>query len=115
MCCNFSILKQTENGLLLFLKGCKNYQLTYKNLNFSLSKEELDTLENYLLEIDIDYWEEEYKNSIYTKKIPIPTLQNNFMILLDRNEIEELLVLLDYTSKINLINPKSIIQSLNWN
>lgn len=115
MCCNFSILKQTENGVLLFLKGCQNYQLTYKNLNFSLSESELEALENYLEKIDIDYWEQEYKNSIYTKKIPIPTLQKNFMILLDRNEIEEIKILMDYSSKINLINPKSIIQSLNWN
>ena len=49
----------------------------------------------YLKNIDCDYWEKEYENSIYQKKIPIPTLQTNFMILLERNEVNELLFLLD--------------------
>ena len=95
MCCNYSILKQTQNGMLIFLKGCGNYQLTFNNLNFSLTEDELIAFANYLKRIDIDYWEKEYEHSIYQKKIPIPTLQTNFMILLERNEVNELLFLLD--------------------
>ena len=44
--------------------------------------------------IDCDYWEKEYENSIYQKKIPIPTLQSNLIILLERYEVLELLILL---------------------
>ena len=48
MCCNFTILKQTENGILVLLKGCGNYQLTYKNLNLNLTKFEINSFEKYL-------------------------------------------------------------------
>ncbi|AWM12740.1 hypothetical protein NHF50_02250 [Flavobacterium sp. NRK F10] len=111
MCRNYILLNQTENGLLLFLKGCANYQLSYKNLNFSLTKEELKAFKNYLKKINIEYWETEYQNSIYPKKIPIPTLQKNFIILLDRIEIEELLRLLqkEYCSFLRFSDIKNTI------
>ncbi len=54
--------------MLIFLKGCGNYQLTFNNLNFSLTKEELIAFTNYLKRIDIDYWEKEYQHSIYKRK-----------------------------------------------
>jgi hypothetical protein len=115
MCYNYSLLNKTKNGVLLWLKGCKNYQLTYKNLNFNLTEEELLAFENYLKKVDIEYWEEEYKNSIYDKKIPIPTLQKNFIILLDRFEVFELIQLLQLSSNIHFINYTSIKNKIIWN
>ena len=55
----------------------------------------LSTLKTYLSKIDASYWEKEYENSIYEKKIPIPTLQTNLMLLIDRYELYELLDLLN--------------------
>jgi hypothetical protein len=90
MKCNYVLIKQTENGQLVYLKNQKQYQLTYKNLNFSLSDIELNTLYSYLKKIDAAYWEKEYENSIYDRKIPIPTTQKNFIILLNEFELIEL-------------------------
>ena len=70
--------------MLIFMKGCGNYQLTFNNLNFSLTEDELIGFANYLKRIDIDYWEKEYEHSIYIKKIPIPTLQSNFITVKGR-------------------------------
>ena len=99
MKCNHVLLKETENGQLVYMKNEDRYQLSYKNLNFSLSHLELDTLYNYLICIDAEYWEEEYKNSIYKRKIPIPTIQKNFIILLDQFELIELQYLLSIVIK----------------
>ena len=76
MCCNYSILKQTQNGMLIFLKGCGNYQLTFNNLNFSLTEDELIAFANYLKRIDIDYWKRNtntpFTKSKWSVRIPFP-------------------------------------------
>ena len=115
MCCNYSILKQTQNGMLIFLKGCGNYQLTFNNLNFSLTEDELIAFANYLKRIDIDYWEKEYEHSIYKKKIPIPTLQSNFIILINRLELYELLVLLNFENTNEILSYNDLKNGIFWN
>ena len=115
MCCNYSIINQTPNGMLVLLNGCGNYQLTFNNLNFNLTSFELEHLTNYLNQIDCDYWEKEYENSIYEKKIPIPTLQNNLIILLDRFEVKELIELLQLKRTEKLLKSREINYRLYWN
>ncbi len=106
MYCNYCILKRTENGMLVVLKGKENheYQLTFKNLLFGLTKKELEGFIIYLNNIDCSYWEQEYENSIYEKKIPIPTMQSNFVVLLDWFEVNELLKLLNFECKSDSLN-----------
>jgi hypothetical protein len=99
MCRHFKYLTKNKNGFLVYCDKSKAYQLSYKNLNFNLTVEELESLVKYLKNIDCDYWEKEYENSIYQKKIPVPTLQTNFMILLERHEVYELINLLDIDKK----------------
>lgn len=93
MCYNFKIVSRTQNGIIV-KTNCDIYQLSYKNLNFNLTKTEFDSFLTYLIKIDCNYWEKEYENSIYEKKIPIPTLQSNFIILLDKIELFELITLM---------------------
>lgn len=93
MCYNFKIVSRTQNGIIV-KTNCDIYQLSYKNLNFNLTKTEFDSFLAYLIKIDCNYWEKEYENSIYEKKIPIPTLQSNFIILLDKIELFELITLM---------------------
>ncbi|PWA09654.1 hypothetical protein DB891_08225 [Flavobacterium laiguense] len=84
------------------------YQLLFNNLTFDLSSVEMTSFANYLDQIDIDYWETEYKYSIYEKKIPIPTLQSNFIILLNRKELEELRYLVDCINEYKILKPFEI-------
>lgn len=101
--------------MLIFLKGCGNYQLTFNNLNFSLSEDELIAFKKYLKQINIEYWEKEYEHSIYKKKIPIPTLQSNFIILVNRFELYELLLLLNIDNTNEILGYKDLKNGIFWN
>ena len=70
---------------------------------------ELDCFAKYVQNIDEKYWEQEYENSVYSKHIPIPSVQNNLMILLDMKDLFELRELLDYqTKKIKFLTCREI-------
>jgi hypothetical protein len=113
--CELKVLNRTSNGVLVFCPRKAMYQLLFNNLTFSLSQAELDGFLDYIKKIDCTYWEHEYRNSIYEKKIPIPTLQKNFIILFDRAEINELLLLLDYSTKDEGLKFADIKYPLNLN
>lgn len=115
MCCNYIKIQETQNGLLIYMRGCKKFQLSFKNLYFSLDKFELDEFLKFLKKIDINYWEKEYENSIYEKKIPIPTIQKNLIILMDRYEIKELITLLDYNTKDEFLSVQQIKYTIHYN
>ncbi|MCM5661685.1 hypothetical protein NDQ75_01745 [Galbibacter mesophilus] len=66
------------------------YQLLYNNLNFNFTEAEFESFHKYLFNLEVDYWEEEYRYSIYDKRIPIPTIQSNLLILLNKQEVLEL-------------------------
>ncbi len=116
MCCDFTRVKETKNGILIYMNHCKKFQLSFNNLHFSLDIIELETFKNYLRKVDISYWENEYEHSIYNKKIPIPTLQKNFIILIDRYELFELLSLLDFNKeKKSFLTYKDFDDKINFN
>ena len=106
--CNLKIVNRTSNGILLYCRHRNMYQLLFNNLTFDLSSIEMTSFSNYLDQIDIDYWEREYQHSIYEKKIPIPTLQTNFIILLNRKELEELRHLVDCINEYKILKPFEI-------
>lgn len=113
--CELKVLNRTNNGILIFCKGKAMYQLLFNNLTFNLSQAELTSFYDYIKKIDCNYWEQEYKNSIYDKKIPIPTLQKNFIILFDRFEIDELILLMDFRKKDEVLKSKDIKYPVNLN
>lgn len=96
------------------MKGCGNYQLTFNNLNFSLTEEELIAFKEYLKQIN-EYWEKEYEHSIYKKKIPIPTLQSNFIILINPLELYELLLLLNMENTNEMLGYNDLKNGICWN
>ena len=97
--CHFKIINRTSNGFLLFCPKKNLYNVSFNNLTFNFDPSEMFSFISFLDKIDTSYWEKEYENSIYNKKIPIPTLQKNFIILIDRYELFELLSLLDFDTK----------------
>lgn len=90
MCHNINVVNQTKSGIVVTCAECNHYQVLFKNLNFNFSLKEYSSFVKYLTSIDGEAWEHEYENSIYGKKIPIPTAQQNLMILLNIQELEEL-------------------------
>lgn len=113
--CNLKIVNRTSNGLLLFCPKNDMYQLSFNNLSFNLNSTEMDSFSNYLTRIDSDYWENEYRNSIYEKKIPIPTLQSNFIIMLNRKELDEMRNLLAIKKEYKTLKSKEIDYKLFYN
>ena len=115
MCQRIKYLSQTQNGILIQCSHSENYQLSFKNLNFNLTTIELESFSDYLEKIDAAYWEKEYENSIFEKKIPIPTLQTNFIILIDRFELKELITLLNFKDRKTYLSYQDItyVMSLN--
>lgn len=113
--CELKVLNRTSNGVLVFCQRKALYQLLFNNLTFSLNQMELDGFFEYIKNIDCNYWEQEYQNSIYEKKIPIPTLQKNFIILFDRSEINELKLLLNSTNKEEELKYTDIKYPVNLN
>ena len=55
MCCNFTKVKETKNGSLIYMNNCKKFQLSFNNLHFSLDQIELDTFKDFLRKVDIGY------------------------------------------------------------
>lgn len=115
MCQRIKYLSQTQNGILVQCSHSENYQLSFKNLNFNLTTIELESFSDFLQKIDVGYWEKEYENSIFEKKIPIPTLQTNFIILIDRFELKELIILLSFKEKDTYLTYKDIKYGMNLN
>lgn len=96
MCHKIKTLAKTLNGDLTLCKACHKYQLSFNNLFFEFNNEELKQFREYLFEIDIDYWECEYNCPKYKRNIPIPSMQHNLILLFNREEIQELKVLLSF-------------------
>ncbi len=106
--CHLKILNRTSNGILLFCQHRDMYQLLFNNLIFDFSSVELSSFSSYLDQLDANYWENEYQHSIYEKRIPIPSLQSNFLIMLNSKELEELRFLVDGTNKYKILKPAEI-------
>lgn len=115
MCQKIKYLSKTQNGLLIQCSHSENYQLSFKNLNYNLTTIELESLKDFLQKTDADYWEKEYENSIFEKKIPIPTLQTNLIILIDKHELCELIELLNFKEKKIYLSFKDIKNLISLN
>ena len=89
--CEFQkILSQTKNGTLTFCNQSKLFQLVYNNLCFELYEWELDAFKSYVSQLDVSYWEKEFKNWIHERRIPISIGQKHFIILVSKREISEI-------------------------
>lgn len=97
--CAINFLKRTKDGILFYCPCSDKYQLLFKNINYNLTLIELESFVHYVENVNESYWEEEYKNSVYDKRIPIPSVQANLMILLDLVDLYELRELLNYKTK----------------
>ncbi|RNC80186.1 MAG: hypothetical protein ED556_13860 [Winogradskyella sp.] len=94
-------LARVKSGELNFCTGCKSYHLSFNNLFFSLNAKEFIRLKEYINDIEVDYWEYKYSCTSLKRKIPLPSAQDNLIIMFNRQEIKELMFLLNYTQHKN--------------
>lgn len=96
MCQSIKLLSQTKSENLVLREDLNFYQLTFNNLFIELSLLEFDTLKAYIYNLETDYWEQNPCCLRMKRKIPIPTTQQNLMLLFNKQEITELKLLLAY-------------------
>lgn len=115
MCPSQQILNQTKNGLFTYCESSKLFQFVFNNLCFELYGWELEKFMEYLENLDIAYWEKELKSSLHSRKIPITVGHNHFIILVNRQELEELKCLLMGERSIKFLNVHEIGGTLIYN
>jgi hypothetical protein len=94
MCQSLNILNRSKNGVLTFCNHTKLFQLLFNNLCFELYEWELDALKEYIGQLDLNYWENHLRNWAHHRKIPISVGKKHFIILVNREEVQELLGLI---------------------
>jgi hypothetical protein len=102
MCHKIKILARAKSGTLSMCNQCKIYHLEFNNVYFEFTKAQLNHFKEYLLTIDLEYWEAKYSCAIIQRKIPIPSQQENLLLMFNKHEIEELKALLLYTENKHL-------------
>ena len=104
-------LNKTKNGSFLHCDYCKVYHVLFGHFHFEFTVEELKYFRWFLKNINIDYWEKRYESDLIERKIPIPTLQQNLCLNLNREELNEIKRLLCIGKDIkdtSLVNFKDI-------
>ena len=90
MCHNIKVLSKVSNGELGICKGCDIYHLEFNNIYFEFTKHQYEMFKSYVMSIEDGFWEEKYANSNIKRKIPIPSIQENLVLMFNREEIMQL-------------------------
>lgn len=96
MCHSLKILSKGKSGNLSVCQDCEVYHLEFNNLYFEFDKDKFKQFQHFLLEVDSEYWETKYANANISRKIPIPSVQENLVLMFNRQEIQELKALMLY-------------------
>lgn len=99
MCEKLKKIKENDCGELHYCKSCKIYHLLFNNFHFVFKIEEYEALKNHINKIEIEFWLDKFGNTIMKRKIPIPTLQENLILVFDIYEFIALKSLLNNENK----------------
>ena len=99
MCNQLHPISKNVLGSLTFCPKCKVFQLNFNNLFFELSAKDLNRLRDFLNNTDVDYWEEQENAPVWKRKIPVPTQQENLILLFNKQEFALFKQLLSNTSR----------------
>ena len=86
MCKKLNILGKNNFGELIYCSSNDIYHLVFKNFHFILNPKQMVSLKKHILELDIEYWEEKFYGTNVSRKIPIPTYQNNLILIFNKLE-----------------------------
>lgn len=110
MCNQIETIAKNCHGKLCFCKGKNKYHLYFNNIYIELTKRELKSFQKFLSEIDVEYWESKYDCQVMKRKIPIPTFQQNLLLMFNKEEIVSLknLVFLNTPKPFENLSPVDI-------
>ena len=86
------------------------YSLTFNNIFFQFTNEQLKKFKSYVTQIDVDYWLDYNGCSTKKRKVPIPTSHQNLILIFNIHEIQELKILLgiEKNNSIKIVAPEDI-------
>jgi|TARA_B100000809_G_scaffold266618_1_gene330297 hypothetical protein len=105
-------LSKTKSGELYLCDQCEVFHLEFNNIYFEFTEEQFLYFKNYLLCIEVEYWEHKYACGRVKKKIPIPTTQANLVLMFNRQEIFELIDLFEFTDGSKILKVSDIDYTL---
>ena len=91
-------------GDLYYCLECSKFHLIFNNFHFSLSKSQLISLRNYVYKLETSFYEDEHRGIDLKRKIPVPTFQENLVLIFNNSEFLALKELL-----FNNQNPQRIL------
>ena len=82
--CEKSIkIKQNECRELHYCPANQLYHLMFNNFHLMLDEEQYESLKTHVSEIDIKFWLDKFCETSLKRKIPIPTQQENLILVFD--------------------------------
>ena len=113
MCKNLKVLSKVKSGELAICCECKIYHLEFNNIYLEFSEKEIEQFKTFVSDIEIAFWEEKYASAGLKRKIPIPSIQRNLVLMFNRQEIEELKTLLFFSSDTSM-NHKLQVDEIDY-
>lgn len=93
---HIQVLSKVKSGELSFCTQCGVYHLEFNNIYLEFNEGEFQQFKDYVEDIEVDYWEHRYACAKVKRKIPIPSMQSNLVLMFKRQEINELKVLFNF-------------------
>ena len=90
MCEKLIKIKQNECGELHYCPAHQLYHLMFNNFHLMLDEEQYESLKTHVSEIDIEFWLDKFSDTLVKRKIPIPTDQENLILVFDIHEFIQL-------------------------
>lgn len=90
MCEKLIKIKQNECGELHYCPANQLYHLMFNNFHLMLDEEQYESLKTHVSEIDIEFWLDKFSDTLVKRKIPIPTHQENLILVFDIHEFIQL-------------------------
>ncbi len=90
MCKKLQPISKNKYGEMYYCNDCNVHHVLFNNFHFILNKKQITALTECINSIDVIYWESEFENTSIKRKIPIPTCQENLILIFDKIEFNAL-------------------------
>lgn len=90
MCEKLIKINQNKCGELHYCPAHQLYHLIYNNFHLMLDKTQYESFKTYVSEIDLKFWLDKFSDTLVKRKIPIPTNQENLILVFDIHEFIQL-------------------------
>ena len=90
LCHKLITLSKNKHGQLLHCKACQMTQLYFNNFYLEFTERDFRAFKRYISEIDIQFWESCPNRASLKRKIAIPTMQHNLVLIFCQQELQSL-------------------------